>query len=311
MLEHLYGRGYSHSEIIRRKRNSSKQDLIFNYKKALKDLTSLNSDDSNYKRLGLDLSVSELDSSIKIEGHVTPIDKFTRMDSLYYSLELDMGNCVLTESVSNGNGTITDKTINFDKEFIFYYFELFHLYKDVYKSKESFTLGSLTAYLLKLLTIESAKLDGEKALTEVSSKFLDQSFRGNKYNLLTTFDIYKFDNWETIFYEPEIEYNLLENSLTIDLLIMPIEIDEEMPFILTIKFGFDAKFFNYSFEKITNIEPNIKTVTIDEFSCSFNSLSDFSKYGLNNLLNEASKNNLESSNILTKVIEFIADSFWL
>ena len=85
MLEHLYGRGYSHSEIIRRKRNSSKQDLIFNYKKALKDLTSLNSDDSNYKRLGLDLSVSELASSIKIEGHVTPIDKFTRMDSLYYS----------------------------------------------------------------------------------------------------------------------------------------------------------------------------------------------------------------------------------
>lgn len=310
-MEHLYGRGYSHGEIIRRTRNSSQQELIFNYKKALKDLTSLNLDNDGYQRLGLDLSVSESDSAIKIEGYVTPLDKFTRMDSLYYSLELDMGNCVLTESLSNGSGTTTDKTVDFDKEFIFYYFELFHLYKDVYKSKESFSLGSLTAYLLKLLTIESAKLDGEKAVTEVSSRFLDQAFSGNKHNLLTTFDISKFDNWETIFYEHEIEYNLFENSLTIDLLIMPLEIDEELPFILTIKFSFDAKRFNYSFEKITTIAPNIETVTIDEFSCSFNNVSDFSKYGLNNLLNEASKNSLESSNILTKVIEFIATSFWL
>lgn len=293
-------------------RKLRRRDLIFTYKQDISLLTSVSLSEPSlgtYDHLSLDLKVIEEGEVFYIEGNIIPITTFKDLVSTYYRLDFDLNTGMLTETVKRPSEDFIVKEASLNQKVPYNTQSLYNLYAIIDDSKEAFTLGNITSYLVLRLSLSHSKFDSKEVQLNLLANILQNSF--NNYNgvLITKYDLDRVVDWPNVASQTTVNYDK-SSGLTLETLMKPYDVADGYPLYFVLTFDFNKQTFSYSMNLITEIEPQVVFATLETQSFSFTESKDFTKLGVKHLLHEVDKRGLASSGVLHKLFNVISMNFW-
>lgn len=293
-------------------RDLRKRDLIFTYKQDISALTSISLSEPSlgtYDHLSLDLKVIEEGEIFYIEGNIIPITTLKDLVSTYFRLDFDLNQGVLTETVKRPSEDYIVKEASINQKVPYNTQSLYNFFAIINDSKEAFTLGNITSYLVLRLSLSHSKFDSKEVQLNLLAKTLQNSFNNYNGELITKYDLDRVVDWNNVVSQTTVNYES-DTGLTLETLMKPYDITDGKPLYFVITFDFKEQTFTYSMNLITEIEPQVVFIPLETQTFSFNEGVDFTKLGVKHLLSEIDKRSLASSGVLHKLFNIISMNFW-